>query len=118
MAAKSTGAALAVGGRPAEIRVLGAGAGIMINTVPGPPIWHLPATEHDGTRNVEAHFGGRGRGYRSESVEGPDVIAVDVGGTHMRCALMRSDGKISDFEKDYIPSVPNGATGDVVSAAL
>ncbi len=36
----------------------------------------------------------------------------------MRCAVMRSDGSFSDFEKDRIPSVPNGAPADVVSASL
>lgn len=36
----------------------------------------------------------------------------------MRCAVMRCDGTISDFEKDRIPSVPNGAPVEVVSSSL
>lgn len=36
----------------------------------------------------------------------------------MRCAVMRTDGSFSDFEKDRIPSVPNGAPAEAVSASL
>lgn len=52
------------------------------------------------------------------SSDGPPVIAFDIGGTHIRCVIVGSDGTLSHFEKDRIPSVPAGATLTEVTTTM